>query len=106
MRISDWSSDVCSSDLNLNILTLNSRSAGEAGMGMSLPVRMAIGHAHFEAVHPFSDGNGRILWPLQLAAAGGPEAVGLWRHRRLSLRGDRRRCGGRGGRQGDRKSVV
>jgi cell filamentation protein, protein adenylyltransferase len=46
---------------------------GEAGMGMSLPVRMAIGHSHFEAVHPFSNGNGRIgriLWPLQMAAAG------------------------------------
>lgn len=46
---------------------------GDAGMGMALPVRMAIGHAHFEAVHPFSDGNGRvgrILWPLQMAAAG------------------------------------
>jgi len=46
---------------------------GDAGMGMGLPVRMAIGHAHFEAVHPFSDGNGRlgrILWPLQMAAAG------------------------------------
>jgi len=46
---------------------------GDAGMGMSLPVRMAIGHAHFEAVHPFSSGNGRvgrILWSLQMAAAG------------------------------------
>jgi Fic family protein len=46
---------------------------GDAGMGLSLPLRMAIGHAHFEAVHPFSDGNGRIgriLWALQMAAAG------------------------------------
>jgi len=46
---------------------------GDAGMGLSLPLRLAIGHAHFEAVHPFSDGNGRvgrILWPLQMAAAG------------------------------------
>ena len=46
---------------------------GDAGMGMSLPVRIAIGHAHFEAVHPFSNGNGRvgrILWPLQMVAAG------------------------------------
>jgi len=46
---------------------------GDAGMGMSLPVRMAVGHTHFEAVHPFSDGNGRVgrvLWPLQMTAAG------------------------------------
>jgi len=46
---------------------------GDAGMGMPLPVRMAIGHAHFEAVHPFSDGNGRIgrmLMTLQMAARG------------------------------------
>lgn len=46
---------------------------GDAGMGMGLPVRMAIGHAHFEAVHPFSNGNGRIgriLWSLQMVAAG------------------------------------
>jgi len=25
--------------------------------GLSLPIRLAIGHAHFEAVHPFTDGN-------------------------------------------------
>lgn len=46
---------------------------GDAGMGMTLPVRMAIGHVHFEAVHPFSDGNGRIgriLWPFQIMASG------------------------------------
>ncbi len=46
---------------------------GDAGMGMGLLVRTAIGHAHFEAVHPFSNGNGRIgriLWPLQMTAAG------------------------------------
>jgi Fic family protein len=46
---------------------------GDAGMGLSLPVRMAVGHAHFEAIHPFSDGNGRIgriLWALQMVAAG------------------------------------
>ncbi len=46
---------------------------GDAGMGLSLPVRMAVGHAHFEAVHPFNDGNGRIgriLWALQMVAAG------------------------------------
>lgn len=46
---------------------------GDAGMGLSLPIRMAVGHAHFEAVHPFSDGNGRVgrmLWAIQSAAAG------------------------------------
>jgi Fic family protein len=46
---------------------------GDAGMGMALPIRMAVGHAHFEAVHPFSDGNGRVgrmLWAIQMAAAG------------------------------------
>lgn len=46
---------------------------GDAGMGMSLPVRMAVGHAHFEAVHPFSDGNGRVgrmLMALQMASVG------------------------------------
>jgi Fic family protein len=45
---------------------------GDAGMGMVLPIRMAVGHSHFEAVHPFSDGNGRVgrmLWALQLVAA-------------------------------------
>lgn len=47
---------------------------GDAGVGgFTLPVRLAVGHAHFEAVHPFSDGNGRVgraLWPLQMACAG------------------------------------
>ncbi|MBL4615667.1 MAG: Fic family protein [Magnetovibrio sp.] len=46
---------------------------GDAGMGMTLPVRMAIGHAHFEAVHPFPNGNGRVgrmLWPLQMMLYG------------------------------------
>ncbi|MDZ7644054.1 MAG: Fic family protein [Woeseiaceae bacterium] len=45
----------------------------DAGMEPSLPIRMAIGHAHFEAVHPFPDGNGRVgrmLWAMQVAAAG------------------------------------
>ncbi len=46
------------------ILAWMSRKAviemGDAGMGLPLPVRMAIGHSHFEAVHPFSDGNGRV----------------------------------------------
>jgi len=46
---------------------------GDAGLvGFTLIVRLAIGHAHFEAVHPFSDGNGRVgraLWPLQMIAS-------------------------------------
>lgn len=46
---------------------------GDAGMGLSLPLRLAIGHTHFEAVHPFRDGNGRVgrmLWPLQMICSG------------------------------------
>jgi len=46
---------------------------GDAGMGLALPVRMAIGHAHFESVHPFPNGNGRVgrmLWPLQMMLYG------------------------------------
>jgi Fic family protein len=43
---------------------------GDAGAaGFTLAVRLAIGHTHFEAVHPFTDGNGRVgraLWPLQM----------------------------------------
>lgn len=38
-----------------------------------LVTRMAIAHAHFEAVHPFRDGNGRVgrlLLPLMMAADG------------------------------------
>jgi Fic family protein len=46
---------------------------GDAGAAaFTLAVRLAIGHAHFEAVHPFSDGNGRVgraLWPLQMICA-------------------------------------
>ena len=46
---------------------------GNAGMGIPIAVRLALGHAHFEAVHPFSDGNGRVgrmLLTLQLACLG------------------------------------
>jgi Fic family protein len=46
---------------------------GDAGMGIPLPVRLAIGHSHFEAVHPFPDGNGRVgrmLMTLQMASYG------------------------------------
>lgn len=40
---------------------------------LPLPVRMAIAHAHFEGIHPFRDGNGRVgrlLLPLMMAAEG------------------------------------
>lgn len=47
---------------------------GDAAVGgFSLPVRIAIAHAHFEAVHPFTDGNGRAgraLWPIQMVCSG------------------------------------
>lgn len=46
---------------------------GDAGSGLSLPVRLAIGHSHFEAIHPFTDGNGRTgrtLWAIQMVCAG------------------------------------
>jgi Fic family protein len=47
------------------------RGEGMQAMTQSLIARMAIGHAHFEAVHPFRDGNGRVgrlLLPLMMAA--------------------------------------
>lgn len=47
------------------------RCDGMQAMNQSLIVRMAIAHAHFEAVHPFRDGNGRVgrlLLPLMMAA--------------------------------------
>lgn len=46
---------------------------GDAGLGLSLPIRIAVAHSHFEAIHPFTDGNGRVgraLWPLQMVASG------------------------------------
>lgn len=46
---------------------------GRQIIDQSLLVRMAVAHAHFEAVHPFRDGNGRVgrlLMPLMMAAEG------------------------------------
>ncbi len=49
------------------------RNEGMQAMTQGLLTRMAIGHAHFEAIHPFRDGNGRVgrlLLPLTMAAEG------------------------------------
>jgi Fic family protein len=49
------------------------RCDGLQAVHQSIVVRMAIAHAHFEAIHPFPDGNGRVgrlLLPLMLAADG------------------------------------
>ena len=49
------------------------RCEGMQAQNQSLIVRMAIAHSHFEAVHPFRDGNGRVgrlLLPLMMAAEG------------------------------------
>jgi Fic family protein len=49
------------------------RGEGMQVMTQSLITRMAVAHAHFEAVHPFRDGNGRVgrlLLPLMMAAQG------------------------------------
>lgn len=49
------------------------RTEGMHSMNQGIVTRMAIAHAHFEAVHPFRDGNGRVgrlLLPLAMAADG------------------------------------
>jgi len=49
------------------------RMEGMQAMTQSLITRIAIAHAHFEAVHPFRDGNGRVgrlLLPMMMAADG------------------------------------
>jgi Fic family protein len=48
------------------------RCEGMQHINQSIIVQMAVAHAHFEAVHPFPDGNGRtgrLLLPLMLRAA-------------------------------------
>jgi Fic family protein len=49
------------------------RCEGMQAMYQSFIVRVPVAHAHFEAVHPFRDGNGRVgrlLLPLMMAAEG------------------------------------
>jgi len=49
------------------------RAEGMHAIQQSVITRMAIAHAHFEAVHPFRDGNGRVgrmLLPIMMAADG------------------------------------
>jgi len=49
------------------------RNDGMQAMTQNMITRTAVAHAHFEAVHPFRDGNGRVgrlLMPLMMAAEG------------------------------------
>jgi Fic family protein len=51
------------------------RCEGGEDRNQHLVTRMAVAHAHFEAVHPFRDGNGRVgrlLMPLMMAAEAVP----------------------------------
>ncbi len=62
----------CMDDLDT---LLQCSAAAEDQMVLSVVIRMAIVHAQFESIHPFTDGNGRvgrILLPLMLAAEGYP----------------------------------
>lgn len=49
------------------------RCEGMQALSQSLVTRMAVAHAHFEAIHPFTDGNGRVgrlLLPMMMASEG------------------------------------
>ncbi|MDH7973929.1 Fic family protein [Sphingomonas sp. AR_OL41] len=55
----------------LSETTAYMRCEGMQALTQSLIARMAIAHAHFEAVHPYRDGNGRVgrlMLPLIMAA--------------------------------------
>src|SRR3546814_16987156 len=65
MRISDWSSDVCSSDLRVpeemtRFIAWFNESSPQGGAPVPAVTRAAIAHLWFETVHPFEDGNGRL----------------------------------------------
>jgi Fic family protein len=76
LRISDSIYNPCPPDdiarcMQEHIVYL--RSDGMQQLNQSIIVRMALAHSHFEAIHPFPDGNGRVgrlLLPLMLAADG------------------------------------
>jgi Fic family protein len=65
------------------------RGNGPQVVSQGLILRIAIAHAHFEAVHPFLDGNGRVgrlLIPLMLAAEGHePVYISPWIEANRSL---------------------
>ena len=49
------------------------RATAEGPAVLATPIRLALAHAHFEAIHPFADGNGRVgrmLLSLMLAEEG------------------------------------
>jgi Fic family protein len=54
-------------------LSFSTFSGAAPQLHQSVIVQIAVAHAHFEAVHPFADGNGRVgrlFLPLMLLAAG------------------------------------